>query len=522
MSVIARPTLRSAPHWAAVIAASLGPVASVQAAGIEDTVGGAVALGRAANYVRVNDFMATWQNPANLAVIPGMDLGGELRLPILRACFDRARDPAQEYKEPDASTGFEGEETFGIVCNDAFPTPAGNLGWAQSFDTGWGYGLGFFTPAGVGSSNWGDDTIVTWPPYFENEVYPITKTGSQAPTRQMLVERRALAGFLMVGLGAQPITQLRLGLSGGVGFAHIRNKSVASVLGGTFRDQEIVNETTVSDWAIPRLVSSVVLSPLDSFDIMGMVTYSGDIEAEGHMDLTANGIQGAPLMRCTDVDPGPHCRIDGVKLNAPFHSLEVTLGLRYAKRRVLRERVLDPLRDEVWDVELDGFWAQTSKVDEFTLVVHDAVPGTPEAPRVDFTSDPSGSSSTPRPSVTLPKHWADTVGLRLGGDYNVLPGRLALRAGVSYMSRAVPRQFMNIDYWPVQKIGLHAGTTVAFERWRVAVAYSHLFYETIDVPVGYGQVPEVTSLEPQKAQTVNEGRYTAGVDIISIQGNLRF
>src|SRR4051794_25177357 len=73
---------------------------SAQAAGVEDTVSGSIALGRAANYVREADFLATWQNPANLAVVPGADVGLELRLPLLKACFDRARDPGRQYKQP--------------------------------------------------------------------------------------------------------------------------------------------------------------------------------------------------------------------------------------------------------------------------------------------------------------------------------------------------------------------------------------------------------------------------------------
>ena len=87
--------LRSSTTFTRVVAC-LGVFAAASGAraeGIETTVSGTVGLGRAANMVRVNDFMATWQNPANLAVIPSSDLGAELRLPLLHACFDRSRDP---------------------------------------------------------------------------------------------------------------------------------------------------------------------------------------------------------------------------------------------------------------------------------------------------------------------------------------------------------------------------------------------------------------------------------------------
>ncbi len=513
---------RTRASWVIAAGCWCALASRAHAAGLEDTVAGTIALGRAAAYVRVHDFLATWQNPANLALIPGADLGGELRLPILHACFDRARDPSILYKQPDPSTGFQGEEGFGNVCNDAFPTPAGNLGFARSFAPGWGFGLGFFTPSAVGSSQWGDDTVVTLPPYFDDEVYPITPTGTESPTRFLLVERKALAGFLMAGLGAQPIPELRIGVSAGLGFAKIRNKSVASVLGGTFVDQEIVNETDVTDWAIPRAVLSAVYQPIEAVELMAQMTYSDDIRAKGTLDLSANGIQGAPRKSCFDADPGPHCRIDDVELHVPYHTLEATLGARYALRRNPRERTLDPLRDEIFDLELDLFWAQTSKVDAYTLQIHDAEPGTPDVPRVEFTSSPQGSGSSPRQSVIIPKEWRDTWGARFGGDYNVIRDRLAVRAGVSYMSRATLRSYMNIDYWPVAKTGLHAGATVAFGDLRLSVAYTHLIYESINVSIGDGNVGENVSVMPEAAQPVNEGYFDAHQNIVSLQANMRF
>src|SRR5688572_19889516 len=107
------------------------------AAGIEDTVGGAVGLGRAAYFGRVNDFMATLYNPANLAIVPRGDLGLELRLPLLNACYTRFVDPklynpaagVNEYKQ-DANGNLI--ESFDRVCNDVLPSPTANLGWAKS------------------------------------------------------------------------------------------------------------------------------------------------------------------------------------------------------------------------------------------------------------------------------------------------------------------------------------------------------------------------------------------------------
>ena len=473
-------------------------------------------LGRAAYYARVNDFMATLQNPANLAVVPKGDLGLELRLPVLSACYDRARNAALQYKTVDDQV----VESFGRTCNAASPAPTANVGWAKSFDTGWGYGIGLFTPAASGSSKYGSSVNRTLYPN-EGEPYPLTTTGTESPTRQMGIEREGVLAYLMAGLAVQPIKQLRFGVSAGVGFANVYNKSMVSLEGGTFNDQEVVNEIRAVDYAIPRVAGSAVLSPVDSFDLVAVVQYQGDIDAKGHADLTANGIR-ARRRDCSQPNPGSHCRLDGVRLKVPFPTLEVTFGARYAKRRVARERVLDPMKDEVFDVEIDAAWAQTSHVGEFAVQLHDRAPGAPGFPTIQFANGEGLPASPIRKVTAIPKNWRDTWTVRVGGDWNIIQERLALRAGASYATRAAPLEYMNIDYMPVQKLGLHFGATMAFGRYRLTAAYAHLFYQEIVVGVGEGLVKEIATLKEDQASAVNEGTFTGALNVLSLQVNAQF
>lgn len=506
------------------IALSLGVASSAHAAGIEDTVGGTVGLGRAASYARVNDFMATWQNPANLAVVPDADLGFEARLPILSACYQRFFDANVEYKQPGVYEGFTGTEMTGKMCNESGLSLTANTGWAQSFDSGWGYGIGLFTPAGVGSAKYGNDTISTFYPDV-NEQFQITEGGAAAPTRQMAIERDAITAYLMAGLGAAPIKQLRFGVSAGLGVASVYNKSVVSVLGGTFRDQEIVNQIRATDWAIPRVNASVVVSPFDFLELFAVATYQGDIDAKGNAVLTANGIKGAPLKNCSDPKPGSRCRIDDIRLQVPFHTMEATFGARFSVLRDgrVRERKLDPMKDELFDFEIDISWAQTSKVDQYTVTLHDKDTSHPKVPKIQFANSPDAGVSYVRNSTAVPKHWDDTWTFRAGGDVHLIPERFSIRAGVSYATRAVPVKYMNIDYWPVKKLGLHVGASLAFaERFKVHVAYARLIYQTTDVAVTTGGVKDIASLNESESDAVNEGRYTAGLDVFSLQLNATF
>jgi hypothetical protein len=330
-----------------------------------------------------------------------------------------------------------------------------------------------------------------------------------------------VGGWLTAGLGWEPVRQFRLGASFGYGLAYINNTSMVSVLGGSFADQEVVNRVSAIDWFVPRAIVSAVVAPSDGFELFGVLTYQGDINATGHSELKSNGVQGAPLTECTDKKPGPHCRINNVTLNAPFPTLEATFGFRYAARRHKRQRVLDPMKDEKWDFSVEGSWAQTSHVKNFSLELYQ--PDAKVKPSVSFSGDPENASSVQSPqSGVIPHNWKDTWGLRAGGDINLIPEAVSIRLGVSYSSNAVRPGYMNIDAFPVQKVGLHFGLSLQNDNQKITLAYAHIIYKDTTVAVGEGQVKEIVSAMPQSANAVNEGFYQASQDVISLQSNLAF
>ncbi|HVZ34319.1 MAG TPA: hypothetical protein VG963_17950, partial [Polyangiaceae bacterium] len=365
------------------------------------------------------------------------------------------------------------------------------------------------------------DTNVTVAPR-PDETLPITESGNEWPNRYMLLSRQALVGWLMAGVGWQPHRAIRFGASFGSGFFTITNKSMVQVQGGSFKSQEVVNTITANDWFLPRATVSMVAQPADSIELFANLMYQSDAHATGHADQVANGIQGAPRTDCYSDKPGPNCRINGAKLTVPFPTFETTLGFRYADRRRARERVLDPMKDERWDIALEGFWSQTSHVDNFTLNLFDANLPMDKRPGIQASSNLDTSRLPIQQSVVIPHRWKDTFGARVGGDWNVVPETLSVRLGLSYSSNAVRPGYANIDSFPMQRIGLHAGLTLAHGRQKITLAYAHLFYTPITVGVGDGKVPAIAAVSPQAALPVNEGYYQAMVDVISLQSNLSF
>jgi len=452
-------------------------------------------------------------------VIQQRDVGLDVRLPVMNACFDRARDPSKDYKPV---------ESFDKVCNQTKVFPTGNLGYAMSFDNGIGFGVGLFTPAGVSKLKFGDDTIVTQNPR-PNERYPITESGTESANRALLLDRNVLAAFLMAGIGYQIMPELRVGVSFGAGFADVNFKNVSSVQGSTFLDPEVLANVHVKDWFVPRATFSIVGSPIQSLDLMAQVTVNGDIDAKGHLDANANGITGAPRGNCKSDSPGPNCRVNDISLKVPYQRVEVYLGGRYGFTRKghTHGTKFDPMKDEVGDVELDAYFVNTANVDAYRLSIYNA--GNPnDLARINFSSDPTGAAVALPASATIPHNWRNTYGLRVGGDYNVIPALLSVRAGVSYESSAIRTPYMNLDYFAQQKVGLHLGASVMIGRmFKLSVAYAHLFYGNVNTGVGQGKVPEIVAIPATPpntvpAQPVNEGSYRARQDIVSLQGNVKF
>jgi hypothetical protein len=107
--------------------------------------------------------------------------------------------------------------------------------------------------------------------------------------------------------------------------------------------------------------------------------------------------------------------------------------------------------------------------------------------RVAFESTDGTTSYVDFPNVNVPaniveRNWKNQIAVQLGGSYNILPGVFSVHAGVNYETRGVDPQYMNVDFWPVQRFGLNGGITVRIDRRiDLTFAYGHIFQETLSV-----------------------------------------
>ena len=145
----------------------------------------------------------------------------------------------------------------------------------------------------------------------------------------------------------------------------------------------------------------------------------------------------------------------------------ITFGVRYADRITRRPDdpdapgrqsglVQDPMSSERWDIEANLTYEKNSKVDRFDVMIEglDAEQGSPLVP-------PGGINA----SASVRENWQDQLSVRVGGDSNVIRGKLALRGGFSYETNGFTgigsktSKGGTIEFMPLQRFGLHLGLT---------------------------------------------------------------
>jgi hypothetical protein len=288
---------------------------------------------------------------------------------------------------------------------------------------------------------------------------------------------------------------------------------------------------------VPALTASIHVVPLDNLDVVAAFRWQDDLNAKGDIDLTT-GIFDARFKSATAGD----IPITSLVNKFPW---KLRAGVRYADRFAPRptgtgrdeadaaspDVIHDPLQDERWDVELDVQYELNSRNDKQVVTYYecDLPPTDPNAatqcpPRANIFFVPESMGAMPQPlefphpsgpqDTQIEKYWKDQVSVRLGGTYNVVPGKLGVSAGTHYETRGVNPDYMQIDFWPVSRLGLHGGVTVrVFKSVDLVLSYAHIFQETIvvaapehqhrsEIYACYAPAP-VNPTEPPPTQTCN-------------------
>ena len=496
---------------------------------------------------RASDPLATYFNPAGLAG-QRTALTLQANVSFQHTCFSRikaAGDTTADYVAPGGS--------YPRVCNDIGASPNPQIAGVYRINDRVGIGLAILAPSAVGDGKW--PSFVGTPDESKN--------AQAAPQRYLLVEGHAFQLNPTIGVGAEIIDNLRLGVafSWGIFKAKLNNAGVVNNIdNGTPRDNDLAATAIASDYFVPSVTFGGMYTVNDQFDIAGTFKWTDSIKASGNLYTQANyftqRVHDGDKSGIKDTDTSySNCNqgaaVEGVcgpdqakiKLSQP---MEAKLAFRYHKPRtsVPQAHQRDPINTDVFDAEVDFTWANNSAIDALQIRFPGDAGGNGIIPV-------NGTPGTLPPIADVPRDYKDVFGVRAGGDYNVIPGRFALRGGMFFESNGQNVKYQNIDFVGSARLGLSTGATLRLDvghgekkdSLEFMLGFMHVFYQKQqnDDPNGDGiHAPAGTPCNPtenptpagnicgsgrQKYQTnwpINLGSITSALNVINVGATYRF
>jgi long-subunit fatty acid transport protein len=496
---------------------------------------------------RASDPLAAFYNPSGLAGQPTR-LTAQANFSAQRTCFARVQAAGDQTND-----GFDG--AYPKVCNAGSVFPDPQLAFTLHVNGRVGIGLAFLGPSAVGSAGW---------PQFVD--------GNPSPQRYLLISSSSLLLTPTLAVGWEAIDGVRLGASLIFGTApsldFVDAVPAINELPANAQDNDIRSELKAKGAFFPGFTLGALWSPSDDLDVAVWYKWMSAVRAKGDVITSANAFTPAAASGNTSaVEYGdtaePYCYTlpssppaplppracgngDNASVKVPI-PMEAKLGLRYHRPRatdVARDPHLrDPVAQDVFDLEVDLTWANDSAFD---------------ALQVRFPGDANGNGLIPAnpgiptsfipPNADVRHGFRDVVGVRVGGDYDVVPDTLALRAGAFFETQAANSVYQNIDFDGAARIGLALGMTyrvhLGSEKHRaldLMLGYGHVFFGTLhdDDPHGAGlgalagtQCLNGASGGPSTCQNgaqpyrtpwpVNLGTITSSIDVVNVGASYQF
>jgi long-subunit fatty acid transport protein len=459
----------------------------VRANGLELLPGGARSVARGgAVAARPEDPMALIHNPAGLAFLPGDQFMLNVDVPIHDMCVDLygyygwgVYEPGPRAPGAPGRFGDFGDPLADAyatmplpeVCNTGQIAPIPHIAWAAHLSDKFTLGLGMVAPTLVAGLQYGgeDGTISV-----DGEAFP-------TPTRYQLVRQRVTFALApSVGAAYRVLPALSVGANLQIAMVRAESRAVQNATSGTNPAQDWLIDVAAEDYFIPAITFGVHARPLPALDLTASMRWVDTFDGSGEVVYETNTYHATS----TQVGAPTPFRNDPVKLGLLQVGLPWTLtaGARYAGLLPgvePSETAFDPMGRELWDVEIDVAYNLNERASEnrvgagedVTVIVRDVGGG----------GDSQTVSESDLERLSVDRNLKDSIAVRIGGSYALLPRKLQLHAGSFYESRAIEPAYAHVESFAFQRVGVGVGVMARFGSWDLTAAYSHIFQETIEV-----------------------------------------
>ena len=443
------------------------------------------AAGRGGAFVaRADDVTAVSINPAGLADLDGtvIEVGNQFSY----YGYDYTRAPTIDYGQTPTPTQ---PTTFAKVHNG----------------TPWQAALPFIgVSSRLGLRDWAFALAAFAPPGISREQFP--EDGGQ---RYMMVNRQAIIlnyaasaawrfhDLFGVGVTLEWITVPRLDYS-----LVVNANPAPGATNPVSSPDDILAQTSGADWLTFNAILGAWFRPRPSleFGLAGQILPANIVT---HSTLNLRGLtlgpDGMPVLGDITTTRGGDANNVSVKLPLP---LLVRGGGRYRHQAAGRE---------LFDVELDVEYETWSRANAFTVGTDGLVAHSSRGPTVTIGT------------ITVPKQWDNVLSIKLGGDFNLVPDRWTLRAGVYYETAAAPAAYSNVDFPAGAQLGGALGASLLLQRVEVALTYQLRYQPSVTVTEAdarvYQQTPGGSCTAPASDPNVcnvNAGTYGATSHLVSL------
>ncbi len=526
---------------AAACAAAAAPV-SAWAYGVELPENGAVAFGRGGAFLtRASDPSALMHDVAGIMGLQGFQITLSSNVGVANHCFQRSGvydGPASGATVNVDGTVFDpmstgdapyinGRTPYPEVCNDTSIALAPMLLGTYRINRWIAVGAGVFAPSTTGSTQHfgGPDGVAGHPTVTARDPMTGMTYMAPSPARSLLYQKDLVVLHPVVAVAVQPLNWLRvgLGIEPSIGNFQFGLNANANNAAPQSPSSDVYIHLNATGFFMAGSLSVQAL-PLPFLSFAAQFHYNFPVDGSGTADATASPYAATAAGRIAS-----QFTIDSMRVQLPW---TLRAGARYNLPRAGRPQQndgtgrYDPMTDDVFDVEAVFTYENTSDLSETGLTNHGNI-----------KIDAAGTAVAAPHEITIRSALSNTYGVRLGGDWNVLPGTLAVRAGFSYETGAVSGQLAQIHLPAYADVSLHAGLSYRWRWLTVSASYGHFFFQNNDATTGVRAVtvpdPQINTSNTGCAQgtpatvgpgacTVNRGVYSASFDSAALQLTARF
>ncbi len=492
--------------WAALAAVAV-PSAGF-AYGVEVPENGTVPFGRAGAYVaRASDPSAVALNMAGVMgqehpqIMLSVNAGASSNCFQRSGTYDGNADVSPNAAGTRFNTGADGlpgyaGRNYPEVCSDTALALAAQVLATYRLNRWVAFGAGLHTPSTPGAQQNFQDTT--------------TLSGgilAPSPARNMLFQKNFLVLYPTIGVAVAPHPRLRFGLALQPSIASFQFGLMANAAftNPQSPDTDLYIQLNAMGFFMAGAVSTQILAtPWLSFG--AQFHYNAPVTASG----TANTIAGYYASPASGQAPGTF-HIDEMHVQLPWN---LNAGVRYNRPRRGQPTQddgsghYDPMRDDVFDFEVDFHYEATH------LLGHTAIVNSGNI-------NVGNGAGVPAPrNIVLDSNLSDTMGVRVGADWNIIPGVLAARLGFSYDTQGLNASSMVVHIPAYGGESVHAGLSYRWRWLTINAGVGQFFFQSVDASASTGyivtpgdgtaannQLTSCTASQGQGACTISRGTY---------------